>query len=122
MEASSKTRTSLVLITGGTKRRRGHRSLKPCHGLICYPWRPQFPRDSHRRLRARRASRGAPRGEPVKREDLTMNANELMRVASAMGARGKGILAADESTGGTKRDCDSSKVETTEEHGPNYSR
>ncbi|TLZ15622.1 MAG: fructose-bisphosphate aldolase class I, partial [Gammaproteobacteria bacterium] len=40
-----------------------------------------------------------------------MNANELMRVASAMVARGKGILAADESTGSIKKRFDSIKLE-----------
>ena len=49
-----------------------------------------------------------------------MNANELMRVASAMVARGKGILAADESTGSIKKRFDSIKLESTEEHRRTY--
>jgi fructose-bisphosphate aldolase class I len=39
-------------------------------------------------------------------EDATMNPSELMRVASAMVARGKGILAADESGGTIKKRFD----------------
>src|SRR5439155_1576212 len=46
--------------------------------------------------------------------------NELMRVASAMVARGKGILAADESTGSIKKRFDSIKLESTEEHRRTY--
>ena len=49
-----------------------------------------------------------------------MNANELARVASAMVARGKGILAADESTGSIKKRFDSIKLESTEEHRRTY--
>src|SRR5437899_6919620 len=49
-----------------------------------------------------------------------MNANVLMRVASAMVARGKGILAADESTGSIKKRFDSIKLESTEEHRRTY--
>jgi fructose-bisphosphate aldolase class I len=49
-------------------------------------------------------------------EGVTMNANELMRVAGAMVARGRGILAADESTGSIKKRFDSIKLESTEEH------
>jgi fructose-bisphosphate aldolase class I len=49
-----------------------------------------------------------------------MNASELMRVASAMVVRGKGILAADESTGSIKKRFDSIKLESTEEHRRTY--
>jgi len=49
-----------------------------------------------------------------------MNANELMRVASAMVARGKGILAADESTGSIKKRFDGIKLESTEEQRRTY--
>jgi len=49
-----------------------------------------------------------------------MNSSELMRVASAMVARGKGILAADESGGTIKRRFDSIKLESTEEHRRSY--
>lgn len=49
-----------------------------------------------------------------------MNANELMRIAGAMVARGKGILAADESTGSIKKRFDSIKLESTEEHRRSY--
>ncbi|MGH8306391.1 MAG: class I fructose-bisphosphate aldolase, partial [Steroidobacteraceae bacterium] len=45
-----------------------------------------------------------------------MNPNELMHVASAMVAKGKGILAADESTGTIKKRFDSIKLDSTEEH------
>src|SRR3982074_1984254 len=45
-----------------------------------------------------------------------MNPSELMRVASAMVARGKGILAADESGGPIKKRLDGIKLEATEEH------
>jgi len=53
-------------------------------------------------------------------EDSTMNPSELMRVASAMVARGKGILAADESGGTIKKRFDSIKLESTEEHRRSY--
>ncbi len=49
-----------------------------------------------------------------------MNSSELMRVASAMVARGKGILAADESGGTIKKRFDSIKLESTEEHRRSY--
>src|SRR5213595_3586065 len=49
-----------------------------------------------------------------------MNSSELMRVAGAMVARGKGILAADESTGSIKKRFDSIKLESTEEHRRTY--
>jgi len=44
-----------------------------------------------------------------------MNATELMHVASAMVAKGKGILAADESTATIKKRFDGIKLESTEE-------
>jgi fructose-bisphosphate aldolase, class I len=53
-------------------------------------------------------------------EDDNMNTTELARVASAMVARGKGILAADESTGTIKKRFDSIKLESTEEHRRTY--
>jgi fructose-bisphosphate aldolase class I len=49
-------------------------------------------------------------GEP------TMNRSELARVANAMVAKNKGILAADESTGTIKKRFDGIKLESTEEH------
>jgi fructose-bisphosphate aldolase class I len=49
-----------------------------------------------------------------------MNPSELMRVAGAMVARGKGILAADESGGTIKKRFDSIKLESTEEHRRSY--
>ena len=49
-----------------------------------------------------------------------MNSSELMRVAGAMVARGKGILAADESGGTIKKRFDSIKLESTEEHRRSY--
>ncbi len=49
-----------------------------------------------------------------------MNTTELARVASAMVARGKGILAADESTGTIKKRFDSVKLDSTEEHRRTY--
>ena len=45
-----------------------------------------------------------------------MNATELMHVASALVVRGKGILAADESTGTITKRFTSIKLESTEEH------
>jgi fructose-bisphosphate aldolase, class I len=45
-----------------------------------------------------------------------MNLTELNRVACAMVAKGKGILAADESTGTIKKRFDSIKLDSTEEH------
>src|SRR5213082_2172033 len=53
-------------------------------------------------------------------EDSTMNSSELMSVASAMVARGKGILAADESGGTIKKRFDGIKLESTEEHRRSY--
>lgn len=49
-----------------------------------------------------------------------MNASELMRVASAMVAKGKGILAADESSGTIKKRFDSIRLESTTEHRRTY--
>jgi fructose-bisphosphate aldolase, class I len=49
-----------------------------------------------------------------------MNATELMHVANAVVAKGKGILAADESTGTIKKRFDSIKLESTEEHRRSY--
>jgi fructose-bisphosphate aldolase, class I len=45
-----------------------------------------------------------------------MNHAELARIAHAMVAKGRGILAADESTGTIKKRFDKIKVENTEEH------
>ena len=45
-----------------------------------------------------------------------MNRSELERTARAMVAKGRGILAADESTGTIKRRFDAIKLESTEEH------
>src|SRR5260370_21287454 len=53
-------------------------------------------------------------------EDATMNSSELMRIASAMVAKGKGILAADESNSTIKKRFDSIKLESTEEHRRTY--
>jgi fructose-bisphosphate aldolase, class I len=49
-----------------------------------------------------------------------MNNSELERTARAMVASGKGILAADESTGTIKRRFDSIKLESTEDHRRTY--
>jgi len=49
-----------------------------------------------------------------------MNPTELARVASAMVAKGRGILAADESGGTIKKRFDSIKLESTEEHRRTY--
>jgi fructose-bisphosphate aldolase, class I len=49
-----------------------------------------------------------------------MNLTELNRVASAMVAKGKGILAADESSGTIKKRFDAIKLESTEEHRRTY--
>src|SRR5215475_11124204 len=53
-------------------------------------------------------------------EDQGMNSSELARIASAMVAKGKGILAADESTGTIKKRFDGIKLESTEEHRRSY--
>ena len=45
-----------------------------------------------------------------------MNPSELARVAGAMVAKGKGILAADESTGTIKKRFDSIRLESTPEN------
>ena len=49
-----------------------------------------------------------------------MNSSELMRIAGAMVAKGKGILAADESGGTIKKRFDGIKLESTEEHRRSY--
>jgi fructose-bisphosphate aldolase class I len=49
-----------------------------------------------------------------------MNPTELARIAKAMVAKNKGILAADESTGTIKKRFDSIKLESTEEHRRTY--
>ena len=49
-----------------------------------------------------------------------MNPSELARIAGAMMAKGKGILAADESTGTIKKRFDSIKLDSTEEHRRTY--
>jgi fructose-bisphosphate aldolase, class I len=49
-----------------------------------------------------------------------MNLSELNRVANAMVAKGKGILAADESSGTIKKRFDAIRLESTEEHRRTY--
>src|SRR5579863_8016205 len=49
-----------------------------------------------------------------------MNLSELNRVACAMVAKGKGILAADESSGTIKKRFDGIKLDSTEEHRRTY--
>ncbi len=49
-----------------------------------------------------------------------MNRSELARIASAMVAKNKGILAADESTGTIKKRFDSIQLDSTEEHRRTY--
>ena len=49
-----------------------------------------------------------------------MNQSELARIAGAMVVRGKGILAADESSGTIKKRFDGIKLESTEEHRRTY--
>ena len=49
-----------------------------------------------------------------------MNPTELARIAAAMVAKGKGILAADESTGTIKKRFDSIRLESTEEYRRTY--
>lgn len=49
-----------------------------------------------------------------------MNRNELARIAQAMVAKGKGILAADESTGTIKKRFDAIRLDSTEEHRRSY--
>jgi fructose-bisphosphate aldolase class I len=49
-----------------------------------------------------------------------MNVNELARIARAMVAKDKGILAADESSGTIKKRFDGIKLESTEEHRRTY--
>src|SRR6185312_11627707 len=58
-------------------------------------------------------SRGA---SPRPNGGSTMNRSELERTARAMVAKGRGILAADESTGTIKKRFDAIKLESTEEH------
>ena len=53
-------------------------------------------------------------------EDASMNPAELARIANAMVAKNKGLLAADESTSTIKKRFDSIKLESTEEHRRTY--
>src|SRR6266705_191908 len=53
-------------------------------------------------------------------EDLSMNLTELNKIATAMVAPGKGILAADESSGTIKKRFDAIGVESTEENRRSY--
>src|SRR5438105_6090242 len=62
-------------------------------------------------------SSGAVNPEP---ETRTMNHVELARIAKAMVAKNKGILAADESSGTIAKRFDSIKLESTEEHRRSY--
>ena len=51
-----------------------------------------------------------------------MNMDELSKIAKAMVAQGKGILAADESSGTIKKRFDAIGVEITEDEPPRLSR
>src|SRR6185503_13554218 len=55
------------------------------------------------------------RGPVNSRGEHTMNRSELARIARAMVAQGKGILATDESSGTIKKRFHSIKLESTEE-------
>src|SRR2546429_1761293 len=55
------------------------------------------------------------RAQKASKEDETMNVQQLQSTAEALVADGKGILAADESTGTIKKRLDSIGVESTEE-------
>ena len=54
--------------------------------------------------------------------EIPMNFFDLNKVAEAMVAPGKGLLAADESTGTIKKRFDAIKVEFTEDYPPRLSR
>jgi fructose-bisphosphate aldolase class I len=54
------------------------------------------------------------------REEISMNLSDLNKVAQAMVTPGKGLLAADESTGTIKKRFDAIKVESTEETRRDY--
>ena len=60
------------------------------------------------------------RGAEKKQGRLTMDIEELNRIARAMVAKGKGILAADESSGTIKKRFDKIGVENTEENRRDY--
>src|SRR4051794_25509641 len=53
-------------------------------------------------------------------EDISMNLTELNRIATALVAPGKGILAADESPGTIKKRCDAMGGKSTEENRRDY--
>src|SRR2546421_3145271 len=55
------------------------------------------------------------RAQKASKEDETMDVQQLQSTAQALVAEGKGILAADESTGTIKKRLDSIGVESTEE-------
>src|SRR6266849_2059815 len=50
----------------------------------------------------------------------TMSSDELIKIANAMVAKGKGILAADESSGTIKKRFDAIGVESTEDNRRDY--
>jgi fructose-bisphosphate aldolase, class I len=61
-----------------------------------------------------------PLSSGTSQEETAMNLSDLNKVAQAMVAPGKGILAADESTGTIKKRFDAIKVESTEETRRDY--
>src|SRR5512144_2175621 len=63
---------------------------------------------------------GSCRGDLTDAMEGMMNLNELNKVAQAMVAPGKGILAADESTGTIKKRFDAIGVESTENSRRDY--
>ncbi len=58
--------------------------------------------------------------EPISKVEDVMNRNELETIARTMVAKGKGILAADESNGTIKKRFDNIKLESTEEARRSY--
>src|SRR6185437_6194438 len=108
-------RTILVLIAHGTKRGLvGGPIGRLPRAAICYAWR------FHSRERPGADAGGTVTCQRAPRHllevKIEMNRNELARIAQAMVAKGKGILAADESTGTIKKRFDAIRLDSTEEH------
>src|SRR5579875_1991519 len=129
VRGNPESRTILVLIVPGTKRCLGvRRGGRPCprrrHRQSCDP----MPfgilgasiQANYLGADAGGTLQGPAIGPAIAGGKRTMNRNELARIAQAMVAKGKGILAADESSGTIRKRFDAIRLESTEEHRRSY--
>src|SRR5580658_5914191 len=92
---------------------------RPCRGSRCCWCRS--PLQKRHTVRVQRVSCRRIAGRPAPNvEENAMNLSELNKVAEAMVAPGRGILAADESTGTIKKRFDSLGVESTADSRRDY--